>query len=340
LHLDIKRYNIHKMNIALTGASGSLGLRICHLYINSSKYLEEYSLICLVRNKKKFESSYPHLLNKITLIEGDLNNHEALSNLIQNADICIHAAAELSPIDKKKCFETNYIGTKNIVKHICANEKKTKLIFCSTLSTLSKFIIKNEYSKTKILAEKYILDNINNNKISGHIINIALMYGEHEKHFVPTLIQAIQKRLQKPLILLSGGEKDCPIIHIDDLCEMLFELIENQECNHNQMIAMGNQHYGMHDVLRFFYDKMNGNPKSVYFPSMPIKIICTFVEVLFNFLNKVLQSNRKLLMTRRNVDVAILNRKDFRGYVAMPYSKDQIDLMQGLEKAYLYHIVT
>ena len=155
-----------KKKILLTGASGSLGLKVYNL-------LKQKFVVIGVCNKKKIDN----------LIRCDLNNRFNLCKLLNmhNPDIIIHCAA-LTNVDycerfPKEAYAFNFKVTKNITKWIQKYSKKTKLIFISSDQVYGNLKSPhyekntkpiNVYGKTKLKAElsvkkikKYLILRVN-----------------------------------------------------------------------------------------------------------------------------------------------------------------------------------
>ncbi len=177
------------LKFGITGHTGSLGRTI----IKSTKNIKYIYFKDDIRNKKKV----------IRWINN--NNFQAL----------IHLAA-IVPIkivnkNKKKAYQVNYEGTKNIIDAI--KNTNIKWIFFASTSHVYKSNKKkiNEksiiqpisyYGKTKYLAEKYIIKKLKNSNINYCIGRIFSTTNKTQKenYLVPDLKKKI-KRIKKKIIL-------------------------------------------------------------------------------------------------------------------------------------------
>ena len=140
-------------SIGITGSTGSLGQVI----------------------SKKFKKL------KIKKYQGDIRNRNEVFNWVSKnkIKIIIHLAA-IVPIkivnqNKKKAQEVNFIGTKNIVDASIKNNiswfffSSTSHVYSSSSKPISENCLKKPisfYGKTKLMAEKYIIQNFKKKQIS------------------------------------------------------------------------------------------------------------------------------------------------------------------------------
>ena len=174
-----------KYNIGITGHTGSLGKSLKKNKTRNKYFFYKYD----IRDKKKLH--YWFLNNKLDLI--------------------IHLAA-IVPIkivnkNRKKAFNVNYIGTKNIVD--MSKKFNIKWFFFASTSHVyksKKVAIKENspkdpisyYGKTKRLAENYVSKNIKNYCI-GRIFSTANK-DQRKNYLVPDLKEKI-KNTRKKIIL-------------------------------------------------------------------------------------------------------------------------------------------
>ena len=131
-----------KRNILLTGSTGFLGIHI----LEELLYLDDIKIYCLIRpetaltpeNKLKqkmnyyFGNKYTHLINrKIFIVEGDICkpnfglSQEILLDLINNVDVIINSAANVSHFGNYENFyKTNVLSIKYMID-FCKNYNKS-----------------------------------------------------------------------------------------------------------------------------------------------------------------------------------------------------------------------
>ena len=206
-----------KKIIGLTGSTGLLGS----------------SLKKKIRSIKNFELKfYSHdITNKFQLKKWFDEN---------NFDYFIHLAA-IVPVKKvikniDYAKKVNVTGTKNIINEV-NNKKSLKWFFFSSTSHVYKFqnkriyessIIKpfSVYGKTKLDAEKYILQNINK-KTKVCLGRIFSLEGKEKdkSYFLPGILNKIKKKKKFEIDLKQFRD----FIHVDDVSDVIIKLMTNNK---------------------------------------------------------------------------------------------------------------
>jgi dihydroflavonol-4-reductase len=149
--------------IAITGANGLLGSFIL------KKFIFEKSPVIGLKRVDSDISGLDKVLHEAEWRDADITNSLTLADALKNIDTVIHTAAVVSfdPRAKEKIFQTNVIGTQNIV-NACLASGVSRLIFISSVAALgrkkgttaineeSKWIdsdLNSDYAKSKYLAE-------------------------------------------------------------------------------------------------------------------------------------------------------------------------------------------
>lgn len=119
--------------IAITGASGLLGSFI------TSHFISEGEQVIALRRKESNSSFVQSLPDKIQWREADVLDINSLNESFKDVDTVIHAAALVSfnPRKAKQIFDTNVMGTKNVVD-ACLVSGVKKLIQISSVAALGR----------------------------------------------------------------------------------------------------------------------------------------------------------------------------------------------------------
>lgn len=128
--------------IFVTGGTGLVGTRLLFDLLSDRKSEKITALkrkssdLSMVAKSFSFYGN-KKLLDKIEWVNGDILDKESLIDLIKGYEQVYHSAALISfnPSDKQKMFETNVIGTRNIVDACIENNIK-KLCYVSSVAAL------------------------------------------------------------------------------------------------------------------------------------------------------------------------------------------------------------
>ena len=260
------------MNILITGGCGFVGTNLS-LYLKSKKF-NVYTLDNLSRKGSKF--NYTLLKkNKIKNFKVDISNYKKLKGLRKFdliIDCCAEAAVEVSRKKIDEVFNTNLIGTFNILKK--AKRDKSKIIFLSSsrvnsIKNINKIIGNNSNLKKKLHINKLIDDKFENSRPKSlygftklasemlieefnyafglkYIINRCgvisgpLQFGKQDQGFVSLwVIHHIMKKKLSYIGYGGHGNQVRDVLHIDDLCELIHKQIKIINKIYNKLYTVG-----------------------------------------------------------------------------------------------------
>ena len=237
------------------------------LYLNSKGFYV-HSLDNLSRKGSKYNLT---LLNKrkIKNFKINIENFKFIQKLPKYdliIDCCAEAAVEISKKDIDKVFNTNLIGTFNILKKI--KKDKSKLIYLSTSRvypiSFKKKIIKSKlklkklfgeensingpktiYGVTKLASEmlieefsyafglKYIINRCG-------VISGPLQFGKQDQGFVSLWVwRHLNKKKMKYIGYGGYGNQVRDVLHIDDLCNLIYLQIKKFKKINNKLFTVG-----------------------------------------------------------------------------------------------------
>ncbi len=213
------------------------------LITGSESYLGKNLIKILSQNKYNIFTCDKSFSNKKNHIRTDITSKHFIKKLPEKLDIVIHLAAISNDVDckknKKKCFKTNVLGTKNILK--AAKIKKIKkLLFASTEwvyhDSLAKKCVnenpklnikylKSEYAKTKLLSELDIIKFSKKNNIDIIIMRLGIIYGNRKKK--GSAVESIFHSIKMRNIIKIGSIRTArKFIHVNDVCNGIIKSIK------------------------------------------------------------------------------------------------------------------
>ena len=257
--------------ILITGGCGFVGSNLC-IFLNKKRY-KVSSLDNLSRKGSRYNLN---LLKKLNIKNHNINieNYHQISKLPKFdiiIDCCAEAAVEVSKNNFDKVINTNLIGTINILKK--AKNDKSKIIF---LSSSRVFPIKkiNEIFKKKVLNNSLVIKEMfsENSETNGpktiygvtklasemfieefsyafnikYIINRCgvisgpLQFGKQDQGFVSLWIWRHLMKKKLSYIGYGGkGNQTRDVLHIYDLCELIFMQIKKIGSINNSLFTVG-----------------------------------------------------------------------------------------------------
>ncbi len=259
------------MKILVTGGCGFVGANICLRL--KKKYKHVYSLDNLSR--KSSELNYKLLRRKkIKNYKFDIFNKYKLDKLQKFniiIDCCAEAAVEVSRKDIDKVFNTNLIGTYNLLKK--AKNDHSKIIFISSSRVNSIIEINKIFNKKNLTKEINVKKKINENfdtlkpkSLYGYtkfasellieefsyafglkylinrcgVISGPMQFGKQDQGFVSLWVwkHLIKKNL-KYIGFGGNGYQLRDVLHINDLISLIEIQIKNFNKIYNKKICVG-----------------------------------------------------------------------------------------------------
>lgn len=265
------------MNIGITGCTSGPGSRLA---MKLSK--EGHNVTCLIRPASNIDNLKG---SRINFIYGDITDPASLYDFIKGLDLCYHIAAQVNNATKAQYYNTNATGTKNICESIHKYNKNCKLIYCSTIAIFrlkwyNKFIY-SHYTNSKYKAEKIVNYYMKNHNQQTTIIYPGYIYGPGDKNFIPSVVYILKKGLK---FLVRGGEKNFPIIHIDDLCELFYRAGINKNTTNNRYIGVNRDSIGVHTLLKIIGNKLNLPVPTKIYPRLPLVLATVIIEKTYQLL--------------------------------------------------------
>ena len=261
------------MKILITGGCGFVGSNIAIYLRNRFKKVKISTLDNLTRKGS--------LINKIRLKKYKVKNYnfdivkyskfKILPKFDLIIDCCAEPAIETSKKDPDKVFNTNLIGTFNILKK-CIKDK-SNIIFLSSsrvysITKLRNYIKNNNFLKpikskklidekfetssasslygfTKIASEKLIKEFFYTTNLKYIINRFGVIagpwqFGKQDQGFIPLWVA--RHYLKKKLSYIgfkANGNQVRDVLHIDDVCEIIFLQIKNLKKINNMTFNIG-----------------------------------------------------------------------------------------------------
>lgn len=212
------------MKILITGVNGFLGEEIAKFFLSKKNFRIFGTDISSKKN------------SKFSFINCDLTkNFKILTKEIQRIkpDVIIHCAAKIfEETNKKKVWELNYYATKKLYD-LSKKCNVKKFIFISTFSIFEKnynFLVKenekpsciNEYGKSKVASENYIIKNVKNTQY--YILRCPIILSKNRGYRISILNDLIKDNFNVPII--GNGQNKISFVHSKDISQAIFLILK------------------------------------------------------------------------------------------------------------------
>ena len=287
------------MKILITGGCGFVGSNIAFFLKKKLKNVKISSLDNLTRKGSIENESRLKSIN-VKNYNLDISNSKNVLSLKKFdliIDCCAEPAIEASRKDPQRVFETNLVGTFNILKK-CLKDK-SDIIFLSSSRVYSikdlKNLVKSKkifkpinkiktvkenfntydpsslYGFTKLASEKLIKEIFYKTKLKFIINRFGVIagpwqFGKQDQGFVPLWIaKHLLKKKLKYIGFGGNGYQIRDILHIDDVCEIIFKQIKNIKKINNMTFNIGGGKSNLISLktLSFLCQKITGNKISI-----------------------------------------------------------------------------
>ena len=272
------------MKISITGGNGFIGSHLIDKLLARGAEIS-----CLVRrtsNLRWLEGK------KVRLIEGDMQSHDALRELVIDADYVYHNAGIVKSKTRDGYFEGNTVATKNI------------LDACKRYSThLSKFIFISSqtavgpspdlehpvdestpcrpitaYGESKKAAEEVVLSM--KHELPVTIVRPPAVYGPRDTEIF-IFFQTIRKGLNP---MIGFDDKRVSLIHVHDLVDGIILAGESSRSNAQTYFISSEEYYGWKECGRLAAEKMGKqSPLRIRVPHFVVYAIAAIAQLVSTF---------------------------------------------------------
>ncbi|MFX1587003.1 MAG: NAD-dependent epimerase/dehydratase family protein [Promethearchaeota archaeon] len=227
-------------NILITGASGSVGIKVFHEFYARN---DKYNITLFLRGSKKNKKLFKDFREDLNIIWGDLRNNYEVEEAVANQDLVLHIAG-IIPVSKESSPETTYAinvdGTKNIINAMLKQRIKPKIIYTSSVAVygdrVKHPIIKvtdqirpakgDYYAESKIEAEKLI----RNSGLDYCIFRLAYCASPAVLKFHPVMFRMPLDTSIEMILTSDIGKALANAVEREDIWGKIFNLGGGENC--------------------------------------------------------------------------------------------------------------
>ena len=271
----------------VTGAGGFIGRHLVADLLASGQ-----RVIALDVNLSAIEHTRSH--EYLRLAQLDIRCHDAVCDLIGEADVIYHLAAAHLEVGEQESYyhAINVVALHNML-NAAAKAGVRRFIHCSTVGVygpLASTPADEEtqchpdiaYEKTKLEGERAVIQAAAENKLSAVIIRPSWVYGPQCPR-TEKLLRSIRKRR---FFFVGNGENLRHPIYINDLLRAL-QLAATAEIPSGEVIiAAGPEAVTTRDLVTRIQTLSATRHSIPTLPLLPVLIACRVLEVVFALFNK------------------------------------------------------
>ena len=260
------------MRVLVTGGAGFIGSNFCRYAIQNT----EWDIVALdsLTYAANTLSVVDLPANRFRLVEGDIRDDEVVDELVRQADLVVHFAAEShndnSLVSPRSFLETNVMGTfvlleavrkhKRRFHHVSTDEVFGDLPLSGDekFSESTPYNPSSPYSSTKASSDLLVRAWVRSYGVEATLSNCSNNYGprQHVEKFIPRQITQILLG-EKPRLYGSGlNVRDW--IHVDDHSDALLAILERGVPGETYLIGTSGEKSNI-DVLKLILEIM-GKP--------------------------------------------------------------------------------
>jgi nucleoside-diphosphate-sugar epimerase len=281
----------------VTGATGFIGHHLVETLLSGGE-----SVRILVRDRRKIPARWQE---RVEVIEGDLAVALSLKEAVRNCDEVYHLAGVINlPAGQERDFyRINLDGTKNIFKAVIEENPGIKrFLYCSSVGVLGPLKVlpanektpcnpSNDYEKSKLAAERWVLEEANHHDIPVCVVRPAWVYGPGDRRTFPIFSMIAKKRF----IMIGKGSTWIHPVFVADLARGMIQCSRTPEAVGKTVILAGKQPIRLRDLANQLSRILGVKLWPFYIPINVARLIAIGLEILYKPMRKMPPLHRRRL---------------------------------------------
>ncbi len=323
------------MKVSITGANGFIGSHLVDRLLAQGA-----EVTCLIRrtsNLRWLEKK------KVRLVEGDLRSHDALKQLIKDADYVYHIAGVVKSKTREGYFSGNRDATRNIFD-ICYrnNSRISKFIYISSQAAVGpSYDLEHPveessachpittYGESKLAAEEVVLGY--RDRVPVTIVRPPAVYGPRDTEIF-IFFETIRRGLNP---MIGFDEKRVSLIHARDLVDGIILAGESKQSAGEIYFISSETFYGWQECARLAARLMGKNrPFQIRIPHALVYTIAGVAQFISLFQKQAATLNIEKArdITQRYWTCSVKKAMHDLGY------RQNISLEQGFEETIKWYV--
>lgn len=269
------------IKILVTGANGMIGSALIKEFVN------KYQLVLV----DAYTSRIDKYKNNVTIVQKNLVEDIDWENVLSDVFCVVHLAAEVhwvpkSKEEKEKFIKINAEMTRAFYKKCSIHGVKKFLLFSTNdvYEASDKQITEETpvnpvgvYGESKLLAEKYLINDSKNSKTSICIFRPASVYGENDRGSMKSLINLCKKGI---VPMIGKGENPKALLYIKDAVQAVERYINCEKDLNGEIINISSGDFRYKDIVETICNLFSYKPMRLYISSWFCKGVVTKIRSL------------------------------------------------------------
>ncbi|MGK0298205.1 MAG: nucleoside-diphosphate-sugar epimerase [Gammaproteobacteria bacterium] len=252
-------------SILITGGNGFIGRHLISLLKKNG-----LDLVLALRNIDINSANMPQIPMRKFDLTLDENEY---TKLFKNIDVVVHLAgiAHKNSVSTARYNQINAVGTQKLAQQACRNGVK-RFIFLSTVKVHGELTSDNiklaineksplnpqdDYSKSKLIAEKLLVQSCLGNNMEYVILRVPLVYGPGVKANFYSLLNLISYNIPLPLFHVKNLRS---FLYVENLCLLIEKIIRSPNCK-NMIYLVKDCDLSTTDIVKILSTSMGLNPR-------------------------------------------------------------------------------
>lgn len=316
-------------NVLITGATGLVGQNFARRAVDAG-----YNVLAMVRRNSD-RSALGGV--GVRFVEGDLADPETLPAALADADVVVHAAAQLGDWGPPEMYRAiNVVALEHMLSAVARIGRLRRWI---QISSQGVYPVRHHYgtdeteppelnnmdgyTQTKAEGEVVVQRHVRDYGLPAVILRPGFVYGPGERHALTRVVEKIQSSKMK---LIGRGDRLLNNTSIDNLCDAILLAIETPGIDGETFNIRDERLVTREEFVHTIADYL-GKPHPRHVPERLAKAIVGPIEAIARFRGRKtppILTHGQIKFLTQNLDYSIAKAKRVLGY------RPRVDFQEGI----------
>jgi nucleoside-diphosphate-sugar epimerase len=277
LRYQLRRQAESAVRWAITGAGGYIGSELARALVRQGDTVRG-----LIRSNARS-------VEGVEVVQGDVRDHAAVSQLVDGADVVVHLAAFVhrraaSRRAKQECYSINVDGTQAVVDAMKKRAPSAFLVYVSSSNVYAdagepqgesaQTIPRTYYGETKLEAEKLVLE-ASANGTRATVLRPAMVFGPGAPGNLRRLVRFIRRGR---MFLIGNGDNVKSLAPIETVIASIVAVARERELTQGEIYNVARGERSMRDIAALIADELSVVLRATQLPLWPLRAAGRIVD--------------------------------------------------------------